>query len=47
MAAARDQAARILRTEPDTAEGEAARDDFTGELADQQEGKRRPITFSF
>jgi membrane fusion protein, multidrug efflux system len=26
MAAARDQAARILRTEPDTAEGEAARD---------------------
>ena len=26
MAAARDQAARILRPEPDTAEGEAARD---------------------
>jgi membrane fusion protein (multidrug efflux system) len=34
MAAARDQAARILRTEPDTAEGEAARDASTG-LADQ------------
>ena len=26
MAAARDQAARILRTEPDTAESEAARE---------------------
>jgi membrane fusion protein, multidrug efflux system len=33
MAAARDQAARILRTEPDTAEGEAARD--VSALADQ------------
>jgi membrane fusion protein, multidrug efflux system len=34
MAAARDQAARILRTEPDSAEGEAARDAST-DLADQ------------
>ncbi len=33
MAAARDQAARILRTEPDTAEGDAARD--AAVLADQ------------
>jgi membrane fusion protein, multidrug efflux system len=34
MAAARDQAARIVRTEPDTAEGEAARD-ASAALADQ------------
>jgi membrane fusion protein (multidrug efflux system) len=34
MAAARDQAARILRTEPDTAEGEAARD-ASAALAEQ------------
>ena len=34
MAAARDQAARILRTEPDTAEGEAARD-VSAALAEQ------------
>jgi membrane fusion protein, multidrug efflux system len=34
MAAARDQAARILRTEPETAEGEAVRDPST-DLADQ------------
>jgi membrane fusion protein, multidrug efflux system len=34
MAGARDQAARILRPEPDTAEGEAARD-ASGALADQ------------
>ena len=34
MAAARDQAARILRTEPDTAEGESARD-ASAALAEQ------------
>ena len=34
MAAARDQAARILRTEPETAEGEAARD-VSAALAEQ------------
>ena len=34
MAAARDQAARILRTEPDTADGEAARD-ASAALAEQ------------
>ena len=46
MAAARDQAARAIRTGPETAEGEAARD--TAQLADQlrthvaEETKRRP-----
>jgi membrane fusion protein (multidrug efflux system) len=48
MAAARDQAARILRPEPDTAEGEAARDSSAA-LADQlrphvsEESARRPV----
>src|ERR1700736_2798178 len=47
MAAARDQAARIIRSEPETAEGEAARDN-SAHLADQlrthvaEETKRRP-----
>jgi len=47
MAAARDQAARVVRTEPETAEGEAARDN-SAHLADQlrthvaEETKRRP-----
>jgi membrane fusion protein (multidrug efflux system) len=47
MAAARDQAARIIRTEPETAEGEAVREN-SAQLADQlrthvaEETKRRP-----
>jgi membrane fusion protein (multidrug efflux system) len=47
MAAARDQAARIIRSEPETAEGDAARDN-SAHLADQlrthvaEETKRRP-----
>jgi membrane fusion protein (multidrug efflux system) len=47
MAAARDQAARIIRTEPETADGEAAREN-SAHLADQlrthvaEETKRRP-----
>src|SRR4051794_33792097 len=47
MAAARDQAARAIRTEPETAEGESARA-AAGQLADQlrtqlaEETKRRP-----
>jgi membrane fusion protein (multidrug efflux system) len=47
MAVARDQAARVLRPEPETAEGEAARDASAG-LAEQlraqitDEGRRRP-----
>jgi membrane fusion protein (multidrug efflux system) len=47
MAAARDQAARIIRTGPETAEGEAARDN-SAHLADQlrthvaEETKRHP-----
>ncbi len=47
MAAARDQAARIVRTGPETAEGEAARDN-SAQLAEQlrthvaEETKRRP-----
>jgi membrane fusion protein (multidrug efflux system) len=47
MAAARDQAARAIRTGPETAEGEAARDG-AAQLADQlrtqlaEETKRRP-----
>src|SRR5258707_13715180 len=47
MAAARDQAARILRPEPDAAEGETARDASAG-LTDQlrahvsEETARRP-----
>ena len=47
MAAARDQAARAVRTEPETAESEAARD-ATAQLADQlrthvaEETRRRP-----
>ncbi len=47
MAAARDQAARAIRTEPETAEGEVARE-ATAELADQlrthvaEETRRRP-----
>src|SRR3979411_2246447 len=47
MAAARDQAARIIRTGPETAEGEAARDN-SAQLADQlrthvaEETRRHP-----
>ncbi len=47
MAAARDQAARIIRSEPETAEGDAARE-TSAHLADQlrthvaEEAKRRP-----
>ena len=47
MAAARDQAARVIRTEPETAEGDAARD-TANQLADQprahvaEEVRRRP-----
>ena len=47
MAAARDQAARVVRTGPETAEDEVARD-ATAQLADQlrthvaEETKRRP-----
>jgi membrane fusion protein (multidrug efflux system) len=47
MAAVRDQAARVLRVEPDGADGQAAREPSTG-LADQlrthvaEEAKRRP-----
>src|SRR5258708_14305524 len=47
MAAARDQTARIIRSEPETAEGDAARDN-SAHLADQlrthvaEEAKRRP-----
>jgi membrane fusion protein (multidrug efflux system) len=47
MAAARDQAARVVRTEPETAEDEASHD-ATAQLADQlrthvaEETKRRP-----
>ena len=47
MAAARDQAARVVRTEPETAEDEASRN-ATAQLADQlrthvaEETRRRP-----
>ena len=47
MAAARDQAARVVRTEPETAADEVSRD-ATAQLADQlrthvaEETKRRP-----
>ncbi|QDW40313.1 HlyD family secretion protein [Bradyrhizobium sp. KBS0727] len=47
MAATRDQAARVVRTEPETAEGEVSRD-ATAQLADQlrthvtEETRRRP-----
>ena len=48
MAAARDQAARVVRTEADSAEGETARDTVAAALADQlrthvaEETRRRP-----